>query len=142
MSKSPLPDRTSTEAADLLVQSAFTVMALVSQVATEHDVSLTLMRVLAILRDHEPKINELAAHLGLERSSVSGLVDRAVKKGLVRRETSGEDARAVRLSLTAQGHRLADEAAARITGLLDPMTSRLTSAERAQLAVLLARLWS
>lgn len=126
--------------ADLLVQSAFTVMALVSQVAAEHDFSLTLMRVLAILRDHEPKMNELAAYLGLERSSVSGLVDRAVSRGLVSREVSAEDARAVRLSLTAQGRQVADEGARQIGRLLEPMLGQLAGPERARLGVLLSRM--
>src|ERR1700683_291049 len=74
-----------TEMIDSLVQVSFTVIALLSRVAAEHDLSLTQMRVLAILRDHEPTMAELAAYLGLERSSVSGLIDRAVKRGLVRR---------------------------------------------------------
>ena len=63
---------------DGLVQVSFTVIALLSRVAAEHDLSLTQLRVLAILRDREPTMAELATHLGLERSSVSGLIDRAV----------------------------------------------------------------
>ena len=125
---------------DGLVQTSFTVMALLSQVAAANDLSLTQLRVLAILRDHEPKIAELAAHLGLERSSVSGLVDRSVKRGLVRREASVHDARAVRLSLTAEGQRLAVELTAEVAGLLAPMTRKLGDSERKQLGALLTRL--
>src|SRR5262245_44828941 len=88
---------------DALVQTAFTVMAHLNQVAAAHDLSLTQVRVLGILRDREARLGELAAYLGLERSSVSGLVDRAVRRGLVRRETSADDGRAVRLSLTEAG---------------------------------------
>lgn len=73
----------------------------------EHDLSLTQLRVLAILRDREPMMVERAAHLGLERSAVSGPVDRAVRRGLVRRDASEKDGRAVRVALTPDGRRLA-----------------------------------
>ena len=70
---------------DGLVQVSFAVIAALSRVAAEHDLSLTRLRVLGILRDREPTMAELATYLGLERSTVSGLVDRAVQRGLVRK---------------------------------------------------------
>jgi DNA-binding MarR family transcriptional regulator len=91
---------TEDEVTDHLVQTAFTVTALLSQVAATHDMSLTQLRVLAIMRDRQPRLGELATYLGLERSSVSGLVDRAVGRGLVARTPSEDDGRSVRLSLT------------------------------------------
>jgi DNA-binding MarR family transcriptional regulator len=125
---------------DGLVQASFAVMALLSQVAAAHDLSLTQLRTLAILRDREPKMAELAAHLGLEKSSVSGLVDRAVKRGLVRRDTSKDDARAVRLSLAPEGQRLAVQLTQKVADLLAPMTGRLSPAEQRRLARLLTTL--
>ena len=73
----------SRELLDALVQTSFTVMAMLEPVAAEHDLSLTQLALLAILRDREPTMAELAGYLGLDRSSVSGLVDRAEKRGLV-----------------------------------------------------------
>jgi DNA-binding MarR family transcriptional regulator len=125
---------------DGLVQVSFDVIAILSQVAAAHDLSLTQLRVLAILRDREPKMAELAAHLGLERSTVSGLVDRAGARGLVRRTTSGDDARVVRVSLSAKGKRLGVKLAGEVSRLVQPMTERLTGAERRVLAGLLGRL--
>ncbi|MBO2446062.1 MarR family transcriptional regulator [Actinomadura barringtoniae] len=125
------------ELLDGLVQTSFTVMAVLTQVGAAHDLSLTQLRVLAILRDHRPKIAELAAHLGLERSSVSGLIDRSVRRGLVLREASSEDARAVRLSLTDKGRRLAVEVAAEVADRIRPTTDRLGRAEQRRLSVLL-----
>jgi DNA-binding MarR family transcriptional regulator len=125
---------------DSLVQTSFTVMALLSRAAAEHDLSLTQLRVLAILRDHEPTVAALATHLGLERSSVSGLVDRAVRRGLVRRDTSDEDKRAVRLSLTPDGQRLAGVLTEKIGALIAPMTGRLTPADRKRLSALLNKM--
>jgi len=140
MTSHPDQDPVSPEVMDSLVQASFTVMALLSQAAAAHDLSLTQLRVLAILRDHEPKMAELAAYLGLDRSSVSGLIDRAVKRGLVRRETSSDDGRAVLVSFTPDGQRLAAQLTDEIAGLIAPMTRRLGSADQKRLSVLLSRL--
>jgi DNA-binding MarR family transcriptional regulator len=122
-----------------LVQASFTVMALLSRAAAEHDLSLTQLRVLAILRDRQPTMAELASHLGLERSSVSGLIDRAVRRGLARRDTSHEDGRAVHVSLTSDGRRLARQLTTEISGLITPMTRRLNPPEQKRLSALLGR---
>ena len=123
-----------------LVRTSFAVMAVLNRVAAENDLSLTQLRALAILRDREPTMAQLADYLGLERSSVSGLMDRAVRRGLARRTNSREDGRSVHVRLTAEGHRLGAELAAKVTGLLAPMTTRLGAAEQKRLATLLARL--
>lgn len=128
------------EVLDGLVQTSFTVMALLSQVAAAHDLSLTQLRVLAILRDREPKIAELAAFLGLERSSVSGLIDRSVTRGLVRRLPSAEDGRVVRVTLTGDGQRFAEELTGEFAVLVEPMIARLGRAEQKRLGALLDRL--
>ena len=143
MSSSDEPDADDPEVGELmdpLVQTSFTLMALLGKVAAAHDLSLTQLRVLAILRDREPKLSEVAEHLGLERSSVSGLIDRAVARGLVRREASVDDRRAVRLSLTAEGRRLDGPLTGEVAAVLAPLTGRLTAAERRRLAALLRKL--
>lgn len=136
MEAEPVP----ADVVDGLVLASFTVIARLSRVAAEHDLSLTQLRVLAILRDREPTMAELASYLGLERSSVSGLIDRAVKRGLVRRDASEQDGRAVRVSLTPDGRRLASVGAREIGELLAPMTGQLSQAERSRLSALLGKL--
>jgi len=128
------------ELVDSLVQASFTVITLLSRVAAEHDLSLTQLRALAILRGREPTMAELANYLGLERSSVSGLIDRAVKRGFVRRDASSEDGRAVRVSLTPAGQRLARLGATEIGDLMMPMTRGLNPAEQKRLATLLDKM--
>jgi DNA-binding MarR family transcriptional regulator len=130
-------DRLPGDVMDSLVRVSFTVMALLSQAAAAHDLSLTQLRALAILRDREPKMAELAAFLGLDRSSVSGLIDRAVKRGLVRRDASGDDGRSVRVSLTPDGQRLGHLLTDEISGLIEPMTQGLSPADQKRLGALL-----
>jgi MarR family transcriptional regulator, lower aerobic nicotinate degradation pathway regulator len=125
---------------DSLVQTSFEVIALLSQAAAAHDLSLTQLRVLAILRDREPRMADLAAYLGLDRSSVSGLIDRAVKRGLVRRYASEEDGRSVHVALTPEGHALAREMTAEIAEMLAPLTASLSAAERRRLGELQRRM--
>jgi DNA-binding MarR family transcriptional regulator len=125
---------------DHLALTSFTVMALLSRTAAEHDMSLTQFRMMAILRDRTPTMAELADFLGLERSSVSGLIDRVARRGLAQRTASRTDGRAVQVSLTADGHRLADQVAAEVSGLIAPLTSALTTAEQKRLTELLGKL--
>jgi MarR family transcriptional regulator, lower aerobic nicotinate degradation pathway regulator len=125
---------------DGLVQTSFTVIAALSRVAAEQDLSLTQLRMLGILRDREPAMAELATYLGLERSTVSGLIDRAVARGLVRKTTDAADGRSVRVSLTVEARRMETRIVAEIGDLLAPMTDRLSPGERKRLTALLAKL--
>jgi DNA-binding MarR family transcriptional regulator len=108
-----------------------------SRVAAEHDLSLTQLRVLAILRDRRVKMSELADYLGLDKSTISGLVDRAEKRGLLQRAPNPADGRATDVFLTAEGVQLADLGEAKIARSLSPMTGKLTRAETLRLTALL-----
>ena len=55
--------------------------------------------------DRGPTIGDVAGYLMLRHHSAVGLVDRAVKAGLVERQEDAEDRRIVRLRLTPQGER-------------------------------------
>jgi MarR family transcriptional regulator, lower aerobic nicotinate degradation pathway regulator len=132
-------DRTSLEVMDNLVLAAFTVIAHLSRIAADNDMSLTQLRMLAVLRDRQPTMAELAGFLGLERSSVTGLIDRAVDRGLVRRDNSAKDGRAVLVILTAAGQRLAEQLSQRAQDLILPMIGNLNPADRKRLGTLLAK---
>lgn len=64
-------------------------------------------QLLLAVRGHNgdlgPTIGDVAGYLLLQHHSVVGLVDRAVKAGLVERHEDAVDRRVVRLRLTAQG---------------------------------------
>ncbi|HEX3615270.1 MAG TPA: MarR family transcriptional regulator [Solirubrobacteraceae bacterium] len=110
---------------DALVQASFLVQGMLERRAGEHDLSLIQTRLLGILRDRTPTMNELARLLGLDKSSASGLIDRAQRRGLVRRVPSQLDRRSVRVRLTDDGRRqvesLAAEFAEDIAALLEPL---------------------
>lgn len=124
---------------DALVQASFTTMGVLSRVAGEHDVSLTQLRVLAILRDRRVTMSALAEHLGLEKSTMSGLIQRAEGRGLVQRGRGLSDGRAVEVFLTDRGVALAEQIGTDVEGLMTPWTARLDAPDRALLQQLLAR---
>ena len=85
-------------------------------------------------------MNELAKLLELDKSSVTGLVDRAERRGLVDRVPSTADRRAVLVRLTDQGRRVAAEAAARFEPTYRVLLEPLPPADRDALAGLISRL--
>ena len=122
---------------DALVRASFAVTAVLNRVGAEHDLSLTQVRVLGILQDRRIKMSELADYLGLDKSTISGLVDRAEKRGLLQREPNPVDGRAVDVFLTAEGRAVTERGAAQIAGSLSPMTGKLSPAEARRLTALL-----
>jgi DNA-binding MarR family transcriptional regulator len=125
---------------DALVQSAFMTTAVLSKVGADHDLSLTQLRVLAILRDRRPRMTALADFLGLEKSTMSGLVDRAERRGLMERVPSAGDGRAVDVILSAAGAELVERLYVTIRQALAPMTDELGPAEQRRLQTLLRRM--
>lgn len=140
---SPLPPARAADSlslVDALVQTSYAVTAALTAVAAGHDVSVTLLRVLAILRDRTPTMSDLADHLDLDRSSITGLIARAERRGLVHRSADGQDGRSIRVRLTPSGHTLADSAAHEVRGALVPLEDRLSPRQSRDLTRLLVAL--
>jgi DNA-binding MarR family transcriptional regulator len=125
---------------DGLAQLAFVVHGMLELRAAEHDLSITQARLLGVLRDRTPAMNELARLLGLDKSSISGLVDRAERRGLVARIPSAEDKRAVLVGLTDEGRSLMSQAAASFGADLTAMLDLLPPSDRDALSAIVSRL--
>lgn len=108
---------------DQMVLAAFALMGALTKLAAQHDLSLTQLRVIGLLRDRQLTISELAAALGLDRSSIPGLVDRTVKRGLLQRQPNPNDARSVNVTLSADGIEAFELGASEILALLTPLTA-------------------
>ena len=136
----PAAGRGQLDIIDGLAQLAFVVHGMLELRAAEHDLSITQARLLGVLRDRTPAMNELARLLGLDKSSVSGLVDRAERRGLVVRIPSAEDKRAVLVGLTDQGRSLVTQTAARFGADLTAMLDPLPPPDRDALTAIVSRL--
>jgi MarR family transcriptional regulator, lower aerobic nicotinate degradation pathway regulator len=125
---------------DALVQLSFLIQGILSATGAEHDLSIIQLRLLGILRDRQPGMLELGGHLGLDKSSMTGLVGRAEKRGLVERSPSPYDGRAVLVSLTPLGRRLAERCTAEVGHRITELTETLTAAQAGLLTELAAGL--
>ena len=125
---------------DGLAQLAFVVHGTLERRAAEHDLSMTQTRLLGVLRDREPTMNELARLLGLDKSSVTGLVDRAETPRPGVRIPSAEDERAVLVALTDQGRSLVTQAATRFAADLTAMLDPLPPSDRDTLTAIVSQL--
>lgn len=125
---------------DALVQASFVTMAVLNTIGAENDLSLTQLRVLGILRDRRPRMAELAEHLGLKKSTMTGLVDRAEERGLLARAPSAEDERATEVFLTRAGAALVERLHAQVEAALQPLCDRLPAGDQKKLQELLRRM--
>ena len=99
-----------------------------------------MQRLLGVLRDRRPTMNEVGVLLGLDKSSVSGLVGRAERRGLVARAPSRTDRRAVLVELTRDGRALVAEVAARFAHDIAALLDDLGESDRAALSRTVSRL--
>jgi DNA-binding MarR family transcriptional regulator len=125
---------------DALAQLSFLVHNALDDIAGQHDLSIIQVRLLGILRDRKPTMNALGRHLGLDKSSVSGLVDRAQRRGLVDRTVSATDRRAFQVSITDTGRQLAEQVAAGFTARIHTLVAVLPDTDRKLLSQVAARI--
>ncbi len=125
---------------DGLAQLSFAVQSAIGRVADLHDLSLVQVRLLGILRDREPAMLAVATVMNLDKSSVTGLVDRAERRGLVRRTTTPEDGRAVRVGLTARGQKLAQKLTTQVDRELARLVEGLSEAQRQTLLTIASQI--
>ncbi|MBE3008638.1 MarR family transcriptional regulator [Microbispora sp. NEAU-D428] len=122
-----------------LVRSTFLVNAVYANSAREYGLTQQQGQLLCVLMAQPYGMSELGAVLGLAKSSLTGLVDRSERNGLVQRAPDPQDSRAVRVSLTRQGAKLADEFYTETCRRVEELASGLEPAERDTLAALLGR---
>ncbi len=121
------------------MRSSFLVNAVYAESGREHGLTPQQGQLLCVLMARPYGMGELGALLGLAKSSLTGLVDRTERNGLVRREPDPQDTRAVRVALTAQGGRLAEEFYTETCRRIEALPAGLSAAESATLAALLGR---
>jgi DNA-binding MarR family transcriptional regulator len=123
-----------------LVRTSFLLNAVYAESGREHGLTPQQGQLLCVLMAQPYGMGELSAMLGLAKSSLTGLVDRTERNGLVRREPDPQDTRAVRVALTPQGTRLAAEFYAETCRRIDELPVGLSATERDTLAGLLGRI--
>lgn len=123
-----------------LVRASFLVNAVYAGSAREQGLTPQQGQLLCVLMGRPYGMGELGTTLGLAKSSLSGLVDRTERNGLVRREPDPQDARAVRVALTGRGRGIAEAFYADTCRRVEALPAGLDAAERATVAGLLGRI--
>ncbi|GAA2051459.1 MarR family transcriptional regulator [Catenulispora yoronensis] len=126
-----------------LVRSAFLVDATYEHTARKHNLTSQQGQLLCVLMGQPVEgfgMGELVRVLGLAKSSLTGLVDRSLRRGLVRREADSTDGRAVRVFLTEEGHKVAGEFYDETVAAVAELADTLSETEQHQLTELLGRL--
>ncbi|MFD5948183.1 MarR family winged helix-turn-helix transcriptional regulator [Streptomyces collinus] len=122
-----------------LVRAAFLVDGVYAEASRAYGLTPQQGQLLCVLLARPYGMSELGETLGLAKSSLTGLVDRTVRRGLVCREADPRDGRAVRVGLTDQGATLAEKFYAETCRRMEALPSGLSGSERERLAVLLSR---
>ncbi|WP_233624981.1 MarR family winged helix-turn-helix transcriptional regulator [Actinoplanes sp. ATCC 53533] len=120
-----------------LVRATFLVNAVYAESGREHGLTPQQGQLLCVLMTRPLGMGELGAMLALAKSSLTGLVDRTERNGLVRRLPDPRDTRAVRVALTPRGSGLAAEFYAETCRRVEALAAGLGAADRDTLAGLL-----
>ena len=113
-----------------LVQLATLVQAIYARVSERHDLTPVQARLLCVLLDGPRGMAELAHCFGVEKAALTGLMDRAERRGLARRSPVPGDRRALQVTLTDVGHRTATAFHAELGAELSRLTSPLAARDR------------
>lgn len=127
-------------AATALVRLTHEVERAFNDTSREFGLTPQQLQVLCVLHAGPVGMGELGRALHLEKSSLTGLVDRCERRGLVVRIRDSCDRRAWRVGLTDEGERLGEQGHQGVVTRLDKLTSRLAPADQARLTDVLTRL--
>ena len=117
-------------AADGLIQLCRFVQGTYARVSERHDLTPVHAKLVCVLAFGPRGMAELARCFGVEKATLTGLVDRAEQRGLVRRSPVPGDRRALHVTLTDTGRRAATAFHAEATEELNHLLSALPAAER------------
>lgn len=118
-----------------------TVVASFAAAMADLDLTPGQFGMIALIRAN-PRLSQvdLAAAIGLDKSTVAPAVDRLVRRKLIARKPSDADRRFNTLTLTSVGEALYQEALGRIRTHEDKIAAPLTAEERQTLITLLEKI--
>jgi DNA-binding MarR family transcriptional regulator len=113
-----------------LIQLTTVVQAIYARVSERHDLTPVQARLLCVLLDGPRGMAELAHCFGVEKAALTGLMDRAERRGLARRSPVPGDRRALQVTLTDAGQQAAAAFHAEVGAELSRLTSALAPHDR------------
>ncbi|MFI6456264.1 MarR family winged helix-turn-helix transcriptional regulator [Streptosporangium amethystogenes] len=110
-----------------LIRLTGLIQGIYARVSERHDLTPVQAKLLCVLLDGPRGMADLAQIFGVERAALTGLMDRAEKRGLAHRVPVPRDRRALQATLTDAGREAAAAFHVDITAELNRLTGDLTS---------------
>jgi DNA-binding MarR family transcriptional regulator len=118
------------DAAEALIQLCRLVQSTYARISERHDLTPVQAKLVCVLTFGPRGMAELAQCFGVEKATLTGLVDRAEQRGLVRRSPVPGDRRAFHVTLTDTGRRAATAFHAEATEELNHLLAALPASDR------------
>lgn len=110
------------------------------QAWNQRGLTMPQLRLMNLLRDRESaSLGELGDELMVSAATMTGLTDRLVRHGFIRRLPDQSDRRVVRVELTREGRQLMDVVGSASAAYMDAIFKRMAREDVDQLLVALAR---
>lgn len=113
-----------------LVQLTGLVQGIYTRISERHDLTPVQAKLLCVLLGGPRGMAELARCFGVEKAALTGLMNRAERRGLAQRSSVPGDRRAVRVTLTDAGRQAAIAFHTEVSTELGRLTSQLTPHDR------------
>lgn len=123
-----------------LVQVSFLVQDIYARVSARHGLTPAQAKLLCIVAEAPRGMSELAQCFGVEKAALTGLVDRAERRGLAERTAVPGDRRALCVVPTASGYQAATAFKSEVAAELDQLVARLSSQDAEHLRRTLAEI--
>jgi DNA-binding MarR family transcriptional regulator len=133
-------DETRLDVATGLIQLSRLVQDVHARLSQRHDLASVQAKLLCVLAGGPKGMTELAHCFGVEKAALTGLVDRAERRGLVTRSPVPGDRRALRVTLTDTGRRAAAAFHAEATAELGHLVSPLPPDDREHFRTAIAKI--
>ncbi|HKT02039.1 MAG TPA: MarR family transcriptional regulator [Rugosimonospora sp.] len=118
------------DAATGLVQLTGVVQGIYACISERHDLTPVQAKLLCVLLGGPRGMAELAQHFGVEKAALTGLMDRAERRGLAQRAPVPGDRRALQVTLTDAGRKAAAAFHAEVSAELGLLVETLTPDDR------------
>jgi DNA-binding MarR family transcriptional regulator len=122
----------------MVLQVAFRSKHGLMKLAEKHELTVVQLHSLGVMNPGEGiPMNALSSLLLCDASNVTGIVDRLLVQGYIKREENPKDRRVKMITLTSEGEALRESLLTAISQYELPELSRLTQAQRAELKAML-----
>lgn len=123
-----------------LIRSAALIQDVHAAVSAEHGLTPQQAQLMCVVGDEPSSMVQLGAVLRIGKSSMTGLVNRAERAGLVQRVPAPDDGRSFLIEPTATGRRANEQFRRAVAERLDQVVATLTAEERDNLAAALSKI--